>query len=62
MILTKETKIELEKIIKKNLSQYIEYKDTNAWKNDKGYIDKDNINSITFWIIEDIKGGNLKCQ
>ena len=55
MEVTKEIKIELEKIIKKNLLQYVEYKDISAWKNDKGYVDKDNINNITFWIIEDIK-------
>lgn len=55
MEVTKEIKIELEKIIKKNLLQYVEYKDINAWKNDKGHVDKDNIDNITFWIIEDIK-------
>ena len=51
MEVTKEIKIELEKIIKKNLLQYVEYKDINAWKNDKGHVDKDNIDNITFWII-----------
>ena len=55
MELTEETKVKVEEIIKKNLLQYVEYKDTNAWKNDKGYIDKDNIDNITFWIVEDIK-------
>ena len=55
MELTKEVKTKLEKIIKKNISLYVEYKDTNAWKNDKGYIDKDNVDNIVFWIIEDIK-------
>jgi len=55
MELTNETKVKVEEIIKKNFLQYIEYKDINAWKNDKGYVVKDNIDLIIFWIIEDIK-------
>ena len=55
MELTNETKVKVEEIIKKNFLQYVEYKDINAWKNDKGYVVKDNIDLIIFWIIEDIK-------
>jgi len=55
MELTNETKVKVEEIIKKNFLQYVEYKDINAWKNDKGYVDKDNIDLMIFWIIEDIK-------
>jgi len=55
VILTKDIKLKLMKAFKKTLESYVEYKDITNWKNDKGYINKDNIDNIVFWLIYDIE-------
>lgn len=56
MELTKELEIKLKKEFKKTLERYIEYRNATDWKNNnKGYINKGNIDNIVFWLIDKIK-------
>ena len=59
-MLTEKEKIKLTKTFKHTLEGYIEYKNVNEWKEDKGFIDKDNINNIVYWLIYDVENQYLK--
>lgn len=54
-MLTKKEKLKLTKSFKKTLNGYIVYKTITNWENDKGFIDKDNIDNIVYWLIYDIE-------
>ena len=55
MELAKDKKLKLIKSFKKTLENYVEYKDATHWKNNRGYISKDNINNIVYWLIYNVE-------
>lgn len=55
MELKKDIESKLKEAFETILKDYIDYKNVSDWKNDKGFIDPNRIDTIVYWLIDKIK-------